>query len=188
MGGADQGRGERADVGVGRYAAELPLGGEVARDHGGGLRQQRDPGSGGGSQPGAELVAGDDQADERQVLRREQLREHGGKVARDRSGPGGGAQVGGLVGDPGDPREREVDQERVEIGEVAVQHALGDSRLGRDRAAGQAAGPVAQQDAFGRVEELPARIADGHPCRHPVRPFRVLRRARTPLSSGRAPI
>ena len=29
-------------------------------------------------------------------------------------------------------------------------------------AAGQAAGPVAQQDALGRVEELPARIADGH--------------------------
>jgi hypothetical protein len=188
VGGAHQGRGERADVGVGGDAAEIPLGGEVVADHGGGLGEQGDPGSGGGSQSGAELVAGDHQADECQVLRCEQLGEHGGQVACDGAGPGGGAQAGGLVGDPGDPGEREVDQECVEIGEVAVQHALGDPRFGGDRPAGQAAGTVAEQDAFGRVEQLPARVADGHPSRHPVRPLRVLRRARTPPTSGRAPI
>jgi hypothetical protein len=201
VGGAHQGRGERTDVGVGGDAAEIALGGEVAADHGGGLREQGDPRAGGGSQPGAEFVAGDHQADERQVLRCEQLGEHGGEVACDGAGPGGGAQIGRLVGDPGDPGDREVDQERVEIGEVAVQHTLGDPRLGGDRPAGQAAGTVAQQHALGRVEQLPARVADGHPCRHPVRPFRILRsrsrrsaraaalrRARTAPLSGHAPI
>jgi hypothetical protein len=188
VGGAHQGRGERADVGVGREAAELPLGGEVAADHGGGLRQQREPGAGGGPQPGPELVTGDHQADERQVLRCEQPGERGGQVAGDGAGAGGGAQIGGLDGDPGDPGEREVDQEGVEIGEVAVQHALGDPRLGGDGPAGQAAGPVAEQDAFGRLEQLPARVANRHPCRHRDRPFRVLRRTRTPAPSGHVPI
>ena len=67
VGGADQGRGQRADVGVGGDAAEFPLGREVAADQDGGLGQEGDARSGGGAQPGAQLVTCDDQADKRQI-------------------------------------------------------------------------------------------------------------------------
>ena len=117
-------------------------------------------------QPGAQFVARDDQADEREDRRAEQVRERGGQVARDGAAPRRGAQGRRLGADPCDAVERELGEERVEVGEVPVQHSLGDARFRGDRAAGQAAGAVPEQDALGGVEELPARVADGHPCRH----------------------
>jgi hypothetical protein len=56
-----------------------------------------------------------------------------------------------LGADPCDAVERELGEERVEAGEVPVQHSLGHARFRGDRAAGQAAGAVPEEDALGGI-------------------------------------
>jgi hypothetical protein len=162
----DQHGGQRCYVGAGGDPPEVPLCGEVPADHGRGLGEEGKAGAGGGAQPGAQLVTRDDQPDEREDGRAEQLGDRGREVARDAAGSGRGAQVRRLAADPGDPVKRQPGEERVEVGEVPVQHPLGDPSLGGDRPAGQRGRAVAEQDPLGGVEQLPARVADGHSCGH----------------------
>src|ERR1022692_4329893 len=128
-------------------------------DRGGGRGAEGEAGAGGGPQPGAQFVARDDQADERENRRGEQVRERSGQVARDGAAPRHGAQGRRRAADPCDAVERELGEERVELGEVPVQHSFGYARFRGDRAAGQAAGAVPEQDALGGVEEPPSRVA-----------------------------
>ena len=77
------------------------------------------------AEPGPQVVPEGDQADDRHGDRAEQVRQHAGEVAGDGAGPGGLAQGGGLVADPGDAVLHELGEEGVEVGEVPVQDALG---------------------------------------------------------------
>ncbi len=63
----DQGESEHVDIGIGHDAAQVALDGEVGGDHGGGVCRQRDTGRPGLAQPGAQLVAEDDEGDDRQA-------------------------------------------------------------------------------------------------------------------------
>src|SRR5579875_749013 len=188
--GADHGGGERGDIGVGRDAAQVALGFEIAGDHCGGLGDERDARPGGGPQPGAQFVTRDDQADEREDRRAEQARERGGQVARDGAAPRHGAQGRRLGADPCGAVTCELGEERVEVGEVPVQHSLGYPRFRGDGAAGQAVRAVPEQDTLGGVEELTARVADGNPCRHwpsvlPSPSANASVNGRAPIYSGR---
>jgi hypothetical protein len=118
------------------------------------------------AQPGPQSVVDDDQTDDGGRDRSQQRRQGVGEVAFDGAGAGGAVQCRRLVADPRDPVLDELEEERVEVGEVAVQDALGAAGLGGQGPAGQGARPVAEQDPFGRVEELLPYVADGGPCRH----------------------
>ena len=80
--------------------------------------------------------------------------------------PAAVAQDGGLVADPGDAVFDQLGEEGVEIGEVPVQDALGAARLVVTARLVSALRPVPEQDALGGVEQLLARVAEGHPGRH----------------------
>ena len=71
-----------------------------------------------------------------------------------------------LAADPGDAVFHELGEERIEVIEVPVQYALGHPGLGGDRAAGQGARPIPEQDALGGVEQLLPRVPQGYPGRH----------------------
>jgi len=171
--GTDQDGAERVDVGIGRDAAQVPLRGEVGRDHHHGLGQHRNAGRPVPAQPGAQRVAEVDEGDDRHRRRPEQCRQRPGEVAGHRAGPGGLAQGGGLRIHPLHAVEHELGEERVEVGEVPVQHPLRHPGLRGDRPAGQRARPAGEQDPLGGIEQLLACIADGHPCRHlaPLHPL-----------------
>jgi len=183
--GPDQRGREHLDVGVGRDSAQFPFGGEVGGDHGRGFREDRDAGRPGLAQPGAQVIAEDEQADDLQGDRPEQGRQRAGEVAGHGAGPGGLAQRDGLGADPAGAVEHELGQEGVKVGEVPVQDALGDPCFRGDRAAGQRVGPVPEQDALGGVEQPGARVADGYPGRHRASFLRSRDPAR--LTSGRVP-
>ncbi len=73
MRGPDQRGSERVHVGIGRDAAQVPLGGEVGGDHDRCLTQERDTGGPGLAQPGTQGVARDDQTDDCHRDRLEQV-------------------------------------------------------------------------------------------------------------------
>ncbi|GAB3373573.1 hypothetical protein GCM10027360_47870 [Amycolatopsis echigonensis] len=62
-----------------------------------------------------------------------------------------------------DPVEHQSGEERVEILEMPVQHALRAIRFGGDGAAGESARPFAQQNPFRGIEKLGAHVAEMDP-------------------------
>ena len=93
-------------------------------------------------------------------------RQRAGEVVDDPPRPGRPPQVEALTLDPGDSVQDELDQEVVQIGEVAVQDTLGAAGLVSDGPAGQRTRPFADQHALRGVEQLPTGIAQGYARRH----------------------
>jgi SAM-dependent methyltransferase len=97
MPGPDQRGRERADVGIGRDAAQFALGGEVGGDHGRGLGQDRDAGQPGLTQPGAQVIPEGDEGDDFQGDGPEQGHQRAGEVIGDGARSCGVTQGGGLA-------------------------------------------------------------------------------------------
>lgn len=81
MGCPDQRGRENIHLGIRCDPAQVPLGGQVGRDHGHRLRQQGDTGREALPQAGAQLVPERDEADHRHRDRSEHRQEGGGEVA-----------------------------------------------------------------------------------------------------------
>ena len=160
----------RVDIGVCRGAVQLSFGGEVRRQHGGRFGQDWDTGRDVVAQPCPQSVPGDDEAHDHECDRSEHSSQRAGEVVDYPPRPGRLSQDEGLTLDPGDAVQYELDQEVVQIGEVAVQDTLGAARFVGDGPGGQCTRPVADQHALGRVERARAsrrvpRSARPPPCR-----------------------
>ena len=162
---ADQHGGQRSDVSAGRDPPEVPLGGEVPADHGRGLGEERDARAGGGAQPGAQLVPRDDQPDEREDRRAEQPGDRGREVAATLPVPAAARSSAAWLSILA-IRSSASSARNASKSAKCRCSTLGDPGLGGDRPAGQRGRAVAEQDPLGGVEQLPARVADGHSGGH----------------------
>lgn len=102
------------------------------------------------------FVTGDDKDHDRHHDRLEEVHQGTSQVVGDGAGPGLVPQGRGLSFDPGDAFQHQFGEEDVEVGEVSMQHPLGDARLRGDRPTGKAGDAVSDQHPHGGVEELSA--------------------------------
>ena len=98
----------------------------------------------------------------------EEVGQRAADVVHDRARPRRRAQDGRLAIESRDAVGHELGEERVEVGEMPVQHAFRARRLGRHRPAGEPGRPVPEQDALGGVEQAGPHFADGNPGRQRV--------------------
>jgi SAM-dependent methyltransferase len=170
---ADEGEGERVNVGVGSNAAMPTFVGEVCGDCVRGLGEDRNAAARQRLlQAAAHFVAEGDQRNERYQNRPEHVSQCDGQVARDRAAPDGLAQRRNLLLSSCGPVDHQLGDEGVEVDEVSVQDPLCAACLVRDSPAGQGDRSVSHQYTFGRGEQLLARIAKVDAGRHRGTRFR----------------
>lgn len=162
---ADEEDGERVHVGGYRDASEAAFGREVGAEHPHDLGRDWYASRGGEPQSPTQLLARAHEIDDPDGRRRERCGEHRGDVACHWSLASRCTYLLGEAVEAFGMGEHERGEERVEISEVAVQDALGDARLGGCGPAGEGVRAVAQQDAFGGVEQLLADVVDRFPGR-----------------------
>ena len=130
---------ERGDVGSLSDATECLFHGQVRGDRHGPFHDHWEAGGPRPTQPGAQAVAGDDQRRYRYREGAEQRAQRVDEVAGNDARAGGLAKRSHWTVEQGDPIEYELGEEGIEVGEVAVHHALCHARFRGDGAARQPA-------------------------------------------------
>jgi hypothetical protein len=122
-------------------------------------------------QTGTELIAREHESNKCQPKRVEQLEERCREVSDHRCTAGSVNQINRYGVNGGDSLPDERSEEVIEVGEVPVQDALGDTGLIGDGSTRETCGPVAKQHSFAGGEKLRARVAQCYSGGHCGRPL-----------------